>query len=57
MLVRVGAGLGVERRLDRREMRAKAAHLFHPAALALVGIEHHAVDDARLVKLLRAANR
>ena len=40
-----------------QELCAPLAAQDHPATMALVGIEHHPVDDARSIKLIRAGNR
>ena len=40
-----------------QDLCAPLAGQDHAATMALIGIEHHPVDDARSIKLIRAANR
>jgi hypothetical protein len=40
-----------------QELCAVLAGQHHAATMALIGIEHHPVDDARSIKVIRAGNR
>jgi hypothetical protein len=40
-----------------QDLCAALAGQHHAATMALVGIEHHPVDDVRSIKLIRAGNR